>query len=169
MITIYEGSILDCNVDAIVNPANSHLRHSGGLARIIADAACGNHETGEVNEDWERDHLNAPLIPTGGAHVTSAGELPFKGVIHAVGPIWGGGDYCEPDLLELAYEHAFSCAQERGWSSVAVPAISCGIFGYPVEEAAPTAIEVARWYPEIDVTFALMEDEHVDAYRKALG
>ena len=190
-ITIHKGSILDVKADVIVNPANSFLNHGGGLARVIAQTATAQWEpqsdgaglyprvsvlraardeyNARVNE-WIVDHESAPLIPTGGVYFTRPGALPFKAVAHAVGPVWGGGGFLEHGLLESAHDQTLIKALHRGFKSVVFPAISCGIFGYPVDEAACVAVQVARWYEgELDVTFAVMEDEHVAAYTKALN
>lgn len=186
-ITIYRGSILDSTADVIVNPANSFLRHGGGLARIIANAAMdyrsvipakqphGLHTDEEYDEirylagEWQREQDEHPNIPTGGAGWTSAGAMNarYMGIIHAVGPIWGGGVYCEDTLLWLAHGSALNLAYKRGAKSIAFPAISCGIFGYPVEYAADTAADAVRSMAAIDVEFWLFEDAHVDAYEKA--
>lgn len=183
-IKIVQGSILEADVDCIVNPANSHLRHSGGLARVIADAADPFTPEGllpqadfDVVGAWRVQHRNAPLVPTGGAYVTSAGALPYKGVVHAVGPVWGGGCYEEHTLLRLAHQNAFYAAWSRGWKSIAYPAISCGIFGFPVREAAHIAIQFAhttsqfheRYSGGTRIEFYLPEEEHYNAYYEALN
>lgn len=162
MITIETGSILDFKGDCIVNPANSFLRHGAGLAKIIADAATAlpqkppNASVAELHEWsadcdrrrmrgigwWKEQHAHA-LIPTGGAGWTSAAALPYKGIVHAVGPIWGGGGYYEAGLLRTAHRSALITAWLHGCRSVAFPAISCGIFGYPAVAAAECAIEGA--------------------------
>lgn len=183
---IYQGSILDVEADTIVNPANSHLRHGGGLAAIIAKAAAplahfksmdevyyfGGPDTDPADwqgdQDWTNEQINHPLIATGNAGWTSAGRLPYKGIVHAVGPIWNGGNFCEAALLRSAHQHAFAQAILSGCQSIAVPAISCGIFGYPVHLAAPIAVDAAVGAERIglDVTFALFEDEHVAQFSK---
>jgi O-acetyl-ADP-ribose deacetylase (regulator of RNase III) len=176
-ISLHVGSILDCEVDAIVNPANSFLRHSGGLARVIANAAApppplhaDPEYTERVVDGWLADHESAPLIATGNVHVTSAGCMPFKGVIHAVGPIWNGGHYCEQDLIEIVHERIFETALQEGYRSIAVPAISCGIFGCPVDLVARIAVQVAAAAEDdLDITFAVMGDEHEQAYAKQIG
>ncbi len=188
MITLHQGSILDATTDYIVNPANSFLNHAGGLAKVIADAAsrpydalrdsehvpgfwpetailiqnAGKHATKVAA--WERDHELSPLIATGNAHMTSAGVLPYKGIIHAVGPIWNGGTYCERDLLELAYESAL-IAVPTACDSVALPAISSGIFGFPIDEVARIGMNVAGWFPDYDIEFWLFSDEHMEAFK----
>lgn len=181
-IKVIQGDILTQDVDAIVNPANGHLRHGGGLARIIDQAA--QTRSGEVPgpiapntpnvslqaiHKWREDHNYAPLIATGNAHLTSAGMLPFKGVIHAVGPIWNGGQFFEDELLYLAHQSALELAAQAGYESVAFPAISCGIFGYPVRNAAPIAMRAARKAKIAQVSFVLFEDAHYAAYNHALN
>ncbi len=187
-IHIHAGSIFDVQADAIVNPANSFLNHSGGLARVLAQrAACAFtplvarcvaalHADRAAHKErvlaWIVDNENAPLIATGNAYHTSPGALPFKGVIHAVGPIWNGGHFYEPDLLEMAHASVLDVGQAHGYTSVVFPAISCGVFGFPVERAAAIAVEVGAWgidYGVKDVTFALTSDEHVAAFRAALS
>lgn len=174
-ITIVQGDLLKQPVDAIVNPANLFLRHGAGLARKIADAATYLPNV-TVDDEWLaqsrkvrqwEDEQRVPTIPTGGVHVTSAGVLPFKGVIHAVGPVWGGGKFLEEDLLEIVHENICDATQDRGWKSIAIPAISCGLFRFPVEKAAPIAVAVATWDWDLDITFALFEDEHFYAYADA--
>lgn len=179
MITLHQGSILDAKVDVIVNPANSHLRHGGGLAKVIEDAARGRHkhpngfsvdqyQDGHVMvQQWDREHKDHPLVATGDATSTCPGLLPFKAVIHAVGPVWGGGSFFEDDLLYSAHARAIDLAEELGVDSIAFPAISCGIFGFPVERAAAEAICAVRNVP-IDVEFWLFEDAHMAAYKSAL-
>lgn len=188
MITIHQGSILDAKADYIVNPANNFLNHAGGLARVIADAATdatfppelqhaeidvlyeSHRERKDQIEQWHQDHAVAPLLATGKAYLTSAGRLPFKGVIHAVGPIWNGGDYCEADLLELVHDNTFQLADSLNAESIALPAISTGIFGFPVKEAARIAIAVAGWYSgTLDIQFWLFSDEHRAAFAAELA
>lgn len=182
LITIHQGSILDFEGDVIVNPANNFLQHGGGLAAFIAKAAAPwdhnfaywgseEHAQAVATTEWQEEQRNHPLIATGAAGWTSAGALPYKGIVHAVGPIWEGGGFLEEDLLELVHEHALMVAEEHECRSIAFPAISCGIFGFPVEKAAPIAIEVAKWgkYYNIDhVAFYLFEDTHYFAYKEAL-
>jgi O-acetyl-ADP-ribose deacetylase (regulator of RNase III) len=175
MITIYEGSIFDVKADAIVNPANGHLRHGGGLARAI-DTEAKNAEHAPPRGDktlkeffapryrWEADHEAAPLIATGNAYTTSPGFLSFKACIHAVGPIYNSGLFMEHDLLELTLDSVYDRCREAGFESVAVPAISCGIFGFPVVEAAEILVAVASYNPDIDPTFALTDPDHVAAF-----
>lgn len=179
MLSIYQGSILDVQVDCIVNPANSFLRHDGGLAAIIAAAAAGPESRqddpfrpSESHYAWHNEQKAHPLIATGDAGWTSAGALEFKGIVHAVGPIWAGGRVCERDLLRKAHYNAVRVAHQHGCKSIAFPAISCGLFGFPVTEAAPNAVAACRSAAavyDLDVTFALFEPEHVHAYTQAIA
>lgn len=169
-ITLHQGSILDSKADYIVNPANSFLRHGGGLAAIIEAAATHFDPSKSMFwplaiARWQDDHVQAPLIATGDAYMTSAGVLPYKGVIHAVGPIWKDGSLCESDLLLLAYESALLLVPAG--SRVALPAISAGIFGAPIEEVARCAIEAA-WFSSLDIEFWLFSDEHMSAFQAVL-
>lgn len=168
-ITIHQGSILDSKADYLVNPANSFLNHGGGLARVIANAAApyasvyeamGDIEGWETSERWMLQQEVCPLIATGNAAMTSAGALPYKGIIHAVGPIWNGGDFMEWDLLEMVHESVYRIAENAGARSIAFPAISSGIFGCPIGFVARIACEIATWYPKIDTEFWLFFDDH---------
>ena len=120
-------------VDAIVNAANSNLAHGGGLAGAIVARG------GAVIQE-ESDKL-AP-VATGNAAVTSAGDLPCRWVIHAVGPVWGDGN--EETSLRSAVRTSLDRAAELGATSIALPAISTGIFGYPKSEGTATVVEEAR-------------------------
>ncbi len=127
------GDMTAERVDAIVNAANSHLAHGGGLAgAIVARGGAAIQE--------ESDRL-AP-IDTGGAAVTGAGTLPSRWVIHAVGPVWGQGN--EHDLLESAVVASLERAAELGVTSISFPAISTGIFGYPKKEGTSMIVETVR-------------------------
>lgn len=173
-VTLHKDiSILDAPQDVIVNPANSFLRHGGGLARIIADAAAPpinkrntlpSSPAAAASKEWWNEQYNTPSIPTGDLYVGSPGALPHKAIIHAVGPIYGNGNYMEHDLLEILHERIFDECAAKGWS-VAVPAISCGLFRFPVADAAQIAVSVAaNGYPDADIHFYLMGDEHYTAY-----
>jgi len=129
------GDLLAQEVDAIVNPANARLAHGGGVAGLIARAA---------GPDLAEDSRRIGGCATGGAVVTRAGLLPQRAVIHAVGPVWRGGDAGEPALLAAAHRAAVARAEEEGLATVAFPAISTGIFGYPADLAAPVAVRAVR-------------------------
>lgn len=172
MIEILQGDILSATYrgyDLLVNPANNHLAHGGGLARVIQNAAEGHPQTGR----WIQEQQLAPLVPTGGAIATSAGVLPYLAIIHAVGPVWGGGEFAETKLLVSAHQEALKVAMLFGQAfnrpmSIAFPAISCGIFGFPVDRASHVAVQVAKDYIEqkyIDkIGFYLYGDTEYEAY-----
>jgi O-acetyl-ADP-ribose deacetylase (regulator of RNase III) len=134
-IEIVLADITRQEVDAIVNAANTHLANAGGVARAISDAA---------GPELQRacDELVAERGPlsTGEAVATGAFRLPCRTVIHTVGPIYGrhGGE--EAELLAAAHRSSIALAAELGLGSIAFPAISCGVYGYPLDEAAPIAI-----------------------------
>jgi len=123
------GNLLEEPVDAIVNAANGHLSHGGGVAGAIARAAGTTLD--QESRKYVKDH--GP-VPTGSAVVTTAGKLPYQGVIHAVGPRMGDGQ--EEEKVASAVAASLACAHQRSWCSVAMPAISSGIFGVPVEICA---------------------------------
>lgn len=129
------GDITKVPADAIVNAANSALAGGGGVDGAI-------HRAGgpSVMADLERRYGRARHCPTGSAVVSDAGNLPATWVIHAVGPIWRGGAAGEPELLANAYRTSLDLARELGARTVSFPAISCGVYGYPVDLAAPLAI-----------------------------
>lgn len=140
--------LLGAPVDAIVNPANSGLSHGSGLAAVISDEAGP-----RLDEACEKIIASVGKIPTTYAVPTRAGNLPFKGVIHAVGPRMGSGD--EQQRIEETLINALLVADKKGWSSVAFPAISTGIFGIPKDICA-TAFKnaiAAFWdkFPESSV------------------
>lgn len=165
MTTLHRGSILASNVDYIVNPANSFLRHGAGLAKVIADAAAPKDSA--IRAGWWREQRKAPLIATGNAHMTSAGALPYKGIIHAVGPVWNGGQFYERQLLVSAYHKALDLAEKAGGKSIAFPAISAGLFGFPISSAAVHALFATRQTP-LSVEFWLFSDQDLAAFKEAL-
>ncbi|MGC8873036.1 MAG: macro domain-containing protein [Chloroflexia bacterium] len=128
-IRIVRGDITEERVDAIVNAANERLAHGGGVAGAIVRK--GGPEIQEESDAWVRRY--GP-VPTGSAAVTGAGRLPARYVIHAVGPAWGSG--VEEAKLACAVRSALQRAEELGLRSIAFPAISAGIFGFPVADCA---------------------------------
>ncbi len=125
VIKIIHGDITQEDTDAIVNAANSYLKHGGGVAGAIV------RKGGKIIQE-ESDKIG--YVPTGSAAITAAGKLKAKYVIHTVGPVWGEGD--EDAKLESAVLSALQLAEDNKLSSVAIPAISSGIFGFPKDRAA---------------------------------
>ena len=145
-VVIYD--LLDEPTDAIVNAANTGLSHGGGVAAAISKAAGP-----ALDDEGNRIVRERGRIPVGEAVVTTAGKLPFKGVIHAVGPRMGDGN--EEEKIVRALKSTFLRAHERGWSSVSFPAISSGIFSVPYEICARAYLravwEFFREYPDSSV------------------
>ena len=135
MIELVLGDLTKEKVDAVVNAANNALLGGGGV-----DAAI--HRAGGPEILAECRLLGG--CATGDAKATTAGRLPARWVIHTVGPVWRGGGEGEPELLASAHRRSLEVARELGARTVAFPAISCGIYGYPGELAAPIAIAAAR-------------------------
>ena len=127
--TVCVQDILSAPVDTIVNPANSHLAHGGGLAAIISRTAGP-----ELDEACNEIIMQQGQVPVGGAVLTVAGKLPFKGIIHAVGPRMGTGD--ELEKICSAIHSVLKLVDDNRWQSVAFPAISTGIFSVPIETCA---------------------------------
>ncbi|MGH2671186.1 MAG: macro domain-containing protein [bacterium] len=134
-LRLIEGDITEEESDAIVNAANEMLAHGGGLAAAIVRK--GGRVIQEQSSRWVAEH--GP-VHTGGAALTSGGDLKARYVIHAVGPIWSGGSRKEEHLLHSAVRTALALADEHGLRSIAIPAISTGIFGYPKRLAAPVIV-----------------------------
>lgn len=158
-----QGDITAGSVDAIVNAANEQLAPGGGVCGAI-------HAGGgpSIAEECRR----IGHCPTGGAVATTGGNLPARFVIHAVGPVWRGGSAGEPALLASAYVSALDEAARVGARSIAFPAISTGIYGYPLEAATAVAVEAVRtWKGEgIDlVRFVCFDQRTLDVYRSALA
>lgn len=139
-LTITQGDITVQHVDAIVNAANTSLAGGGGVDGAI-NAASGPRLI-------EASHKLAPC-PTGEARITPGFKLAAKFVIHTVGPIYGMADGREAELLASCYRSSLNLAMENGVRTIAFPSISTGVFGYPIELAAPIAIQtVQQWLVE---------------------
>jgi putative ATPase len=163
------GNLLEEPVDAIVNAANGHLAHGGGVAAAIARAA----GSALVDEGDALVRERGP-VPVGEAVVTTAGRLPFQGVIHAVGPHLGAGG--EEEKLTRALQSAFARAHERGWRAVSFPAVSSGIFAVPLEVCARAYVAAVRrfWAAHPDtslqrIRLCLLEGPLVGLVRQELA
>lgn len=135
MITFVVGDLTAQRVDAIVNAANEALAPGGGVCGAIRRAGGD-----EIFDECARIGGCA----TGDAKATGAGRLPAKHVIHAVGPVWGGGLRGESGLLASAYRRSLEVAEELGCQTIAFPALSTGIYGYPADLAAQVAVAAVR-------------------------
>jgi O-acetyl-ADP-ribose deacetylase (regulator of RNase III) len=155
------GNLLEEPVDAIVNAANGHLAHGGGVAGIIARAAGP-----ALQEESDRIVRSGGVLASGSAVATTAGLLPFKGVIHAVGPRYGEGD--EEAKLFKALSAALALARERGWESVSIPAVSSGIFAVPLDICARAYLRAARASPIRNVRLCLRDQPVIDAVLKEM-
>ena len=168
-LILKEGDITKEEVVAIANAANSSLMGGGGVDGAI-------HRAGgpAILEECKKIRAERGKLPTGQAVITCAGNLPAKYVIHTVGPIWHGGGSGEPELLRSCYLESLKLAEEFNCPSVAFPSISTGVYGYPVNLAAPVAIKTVldflkeKGYP-CEVYFVLFDKITFAAYCKALS
>jgi len=149
-LEIIQGDLLEERVDALVNAANRQLQHGGGVAGAIARR--GGPVIQEESCAWVRQH--GPLSP-GQTAVTSGGSLPVKYIIHTVGPQWGEGD--EDHKLAAALGGALRQASELGLLSLALPAVSTGIFGFPPARAAGITLASLKGYFDQDPPSSLQE------------
>jgi len=161
--------LLEEPVDCIVNAANGGLSHGGGVAAAIAMAAGP-----ELDKESGAIVRERGMIPTGEAVVTTAGKLPFKGVIHTVGPRQGEGD--EENKLVRAVRSAFLRAHEKGWRSLSFPGVSSGIFAVPHQICARAYLRAVRGffgqYPDSSlkiIRLCLLEGRLLDAVKREVG
>ena len=166
---LVQGDITRETTDAIVNAANSDLLPGGGVCGAI-------HRAGgpAIAEECRKLRAERGPVSTGHAVATGSGRLPARYVIHAVGPVWSGGSSGEPEALANAYGESIRVADELGLKSIAFPAISTGIFGYPLGDATQVAVRTVREaLPRAKnvntVRFVVFDDAALQTYSQVLN
>jgi O-acetyl-ADP-ribose deacetylase (regulator of RNase III) len=163
-IRAVQADITTLAVDAIVNAANTSLLGGGGVDGAIHRRA---------GPELLAECRGLGGCATGDAKITAGYRLPAKHVIHAVGPVWHGGTHGEPDLLASCYRRALELAAAHRLQSIAFPSISTGVYGYPIEQAAPLAVSTVRAHLERtsirEVTFCCFSASDLSVYERALG
>ncbi len=160
---IIKGDITKMDVQVIVNAANQSLRGGGGVDGAIHRAA---------GPGLLRECIAVGSCPTGEARMTLGYDLPAGHVVHTPGPVWRGGSHGEGRLLSSCYFNSLSLAAEHGFTTIAFPSISTGVYGYPVEQAATVAVStIMRFladHPQMDVTMVCFDAITKHAYDQAL-
>lgn len=164
-IKLVKGDITQLKVDAIVNAANTSLLGGGGVDGAIHRAA---------GPDLLEECKTLGGCATGHAKITKGYKLPAKYVIHTVGPVWRGGAKGEAKQLSSCYVETFKLVLENNVKTIAFPAVSCGIYGFPISQAALIAVKETtnflEKHPEVEaVDFVCFSDEVYDAYEQALS
>lgn len=171
-LRLVQGDITEVEVDAIVNAANSSLMGGGGVDGAIHRrggpailAACRTIRRNDYPDG----------LPTGQAVITTGGALPARYVIHTVGPVWRGGSVNEPALLADAYRNSLEHARQHELRTVAFPSISTGVYGFPIDKAAPIALQTVsdfvRQHPNAfaEIRFVLFSQPDFKTYEQALN
>lgn len=164
-IRVWRGDITTLDVDAIVNAANSSLMGGGGVDGAIHRAA---------GPELKQECATLGGCPTGEARITRGYRLPARHVIHTVGPVWHGGDKGEAALLAACYANSLALGRANGLETIAFPAISTGVYGYPPERAARLAVRVVAAILADDpawreVTLCAFDEHTADLYRQELA
>jgi O-acetyl-ADP-ribose deacetylase len=163
-LEVIQGDITKLKVDAIVNAANTTLRGGGGVDGAI-------HQAAGPGLDVACAKFGG--CPTGAARITSGFNLPATFVIHTPGPVWQGGNQNEATLLADSYRNSLELAVANGCRTVAFPSISTGVYAYPVEEAAPLALQTIKYFlgnhPQLErVVMVCFDERTYTAYQRAL-
>ena len=168
-LSLLQGDITRQDTDAIVNAANPSLMGGGGV-----DGAIHRYGGPAIIEECQQIVARQGTLPTGQAVITGGGNLHARFVIHTVGPVWHGGNSGEAELLASAYRESLKLAADSNLSSLALPSISTGAYGYPVTEAARVAIRTVVTYLKEEVTsikevaFVLFDSITLASYTSAL-
>jgi O-acetyl-ADP-ribose deacetylase (regulator of RNase III) len=169
LVSCLSGDITLQKVDAIVNAANSNLAGGGGVDGAI-------HRAGGpmIMAECRRITADIGTLPVGEAVATTAGELNARRVIHTVGPVWRGGEQNERERLTGAYRNSLKCCEIEGLKTVAFPAISAGVYGYPLDQAADVAMSTVCDYLRntaafTEVRFVLFNEEALTSFSAALA
>ena len=164
-IEVIKGDITKLNVDAIVNAANESLLGGGGVDGAIHRAA---------GRELLKECRSLNGCKTGQSKITKGYKLPAKYVIHTVGPVWHGGNRHEEELLKSCYKSVLNLAKESGIKTVAFPAISCGIYRFPIDKASQIAINtIKEFINEFDcfekIVFIDINERIIETYKNILG
>jgi len=160
-LAVFDGDITQLGLDAIVNAANERLAPGAGVCGAIHHAA---------GPELAKACAAIGRCPTGEARLTPGFNLMARYVIHTVGPVWHGGSAGEPDLLMRCYRNSLALAEQHGLKSIAFPAISTGVYGYPKEPATEIAVREARRHAKVDrVIFCCFDKATAGLYRAVIA